>query len=50
MLKQEVLHLHRYAADITTDITTLRKQVTDFPDRSVSGLIELLRHVGLHLD
>ena len=42
-LKQEVLHLHRLA----DDLTALRRLVTDFLQQFAAGSVDLLRYVGL---
>ncbi len=42
-LKQEVLHLHRMAAQLQE----LRKQVSDFLDRFRNGSLDLLHYVGI---
>ncbi|MEW6506043.1 MAG: IS630 family transposase [Chloroflexota bacterium] len=42
-LKQEVLHLHRMAAQLPE----LRKQVLDFLDQFKNGSLDLLRYVGI---
>jgi transposase len=42
-LRQEVLHLHRYA----DDFATLKRLVIEFLDRFAHGSDELLRYVGL---
>lgn len=45
-LRQTVLHLHAYAADLDT----LRHQVRDFLDQFAAGSAQLLRYVGLPVD
>ena len=45
-LKQDLIHLHRYAADLET----LRQQVRAFLDPFAQGSPDLLRYVGLLVD
>jgi DDE superfamily endonuclease len=44
-LKQEVLHLHRFAHDLKA----LRTLVTEFLQQFAAGSSDLLRYVGLHI-
>ena len=44
-LRQEVLHLHRQA----TDLSALRQQVMEFFERFAHGSFDLLRYVGLSI-